>query len=793
MLLAILMCVPIVLASCKKNAPDTDDSNSSATDTALILIGDSAQTYTIVRPDNSDDNEMDAAKLIRSHFQKSGVEIAITSDWKDNPISEYEIVIGDTTRDDTDDGIDISSFGLSAGEYLIKVNKSRIYIVGGTSTDTLTATEYFLSQFFGYGGDPNNISAVTSVSVPGDYEYLVEIETTSLTLSIAGKPLSEFVIAYGDNISSSQAGIYAYKLQNFLSENAKYGLQIVGNVPSSSAIIFSGTSEANKTFTVKVENGNLIISCDMLEGFGIGLNRFFREKLSIDGELNLDNGFNYKVDLMEKITYMDLGAKGDGKTDDLKAIIATHEYANKYNVPVKADEGKTFYIGVCSKGAVIKTNTDFTGASFIIDDQKLSMDQRGVPIFTVASNKEAYELSTLKQLSIGQTNIGITLPEDSLIIVTEAGTKRYIRKGYNADNDGADQNEALIVDKNGNISADSPVIWDYTNITSAKVLPIDTETLTIKGGTFTTVANNKVTVSGYYKRGFLINRSNVTVEGVTHYIENEGIDGAPYDGFMVMQECCNITLKDCTFTPHRTFYWTNNEGIHTSVGTYDILPKRVVNLTMKNCKQSIDIMDNKYWGIIGTNFCKNIVMDGCELSRMDAHQGVHNAKILNSTIGYLGISIIGSGELLVKNSTLHGDSLINLRDDYGSTWQGDVIIKDCTWKPGKGAWLSGEYYSIIGGSNLQNHNFGYECYMPANITIEKLHIDDSKAMTSYKGIYLFENINPSRTSESAENSMTYKYHVTETVNISGLTIASGKALKTSANEFMFRDVDVNIS
>ena len=124
-------------------------------------------------------------------------------------MSEYEIVIGDTTRDDTDDGIDIASFGLSAGEYLIKVNKSRIYIVGGTSTDTLTATEYFLSQFFGYGGDPNNISAVTSVSVPGDYEYLVEIETTSLTLSIAGKPLSEFVIAYGDNISSSQAGIYA--------------------------------------------------------------------------------------------------------------------------------------------------------------------------------------------------------------------------------------------------------------------------------------------------------------------------------------------------------------------------------------------------------------------------------------------------------------------------------------------------------------------------------------------------------------------------------------------------------
>src|SRR4051794_21871882 len=36
------------------------------------------------------------------------------------------------------------------------------------------------------------------------------------------------------------------------------------------------------------------------------------------------------------VAYKDLGAKGDGKTDDMDAIAATHAVANQFGVSVKA-------------------------------------------------------------------------------------------------------------------------------------------------------------------------------------------------------------------------------------------------------------------------------------------------------------------------------------------------------------------------------------------------------------------------------------------------------------------------
>ena len=44
------------------------------------------------------------------------------------------------------------------------------------------------------------------------------------------------------------------------------------------------------------------------------------------------------------VTYLDFGAKGDGVTDDFKAIYEAHEYANKNGLTVKTDDGKTYYI-----------------------------------------------------------------------------------------------------------------------------------------------------------------------------------------------------------------------------------------------------------------------------------------------------------------------------------------------------------------------------------------------------------------------------------------------------------------
>ena len=107
-------------------------------------------------------------------------------------------------------------------------------------------------------------------------------------------------------------------------------------------------------------------------------------------ELKLDRNY---------VTYEDFGAVGDGKKDDFGAIYKTHEYANAHSLSVKGTPGKTYYIKDTKLGtdevhvAVIKTNVDWCGANFIIDDTNLTVmrnypEEREIaskPIFKIVS------------------------------------------------------------------------------------------------------------------------------------------------------------------------------------------------------------------------------------------------------------------------------------------------------------------------------------------------------------------------------------------------------------------------
>jgi hypothetical protein len=66
------------------------------------------------------------------------------------------------------------------------------------------------------------------------------------------------------------------------------------------------------------------------------------------------------------VRYSDFGAKGDGKTDDIDAIAATHAAANLHGLRVKADDAARYYISGKERTAVIRTDTDFGKAAFII-------------------------------------------------------------------------------------------------------------------------------------------------------------------------------------------------------------------------------------------------------------------------------------------------------------------------------------------------------------------------------------------------------------------------------------------
>jgi len=484
------------------------------------------------------------------------------------------------------------------------------------------------------------------------------------------------------------------------------------------------------------------------------------------------------------VRYSDFGAKGDGKTDDIDAIVATHAFANLYDLFVKADAGVTYYIGGKELTAIIQTNTDFGTATFIIDDT--NVENRNAPVFKVSSGLKSFKLTTISSLKRNQKKINSSLPGPCLITVTNSNVKQYIRLGLNKNN-GSSQTDIFAVDKNGNVDMNAPIIWDFKQITDITALPIDENMLKITGGHFITIANQAESKYTYYNRNIAIRRSHVLVEGLRHDIKGEVAHGAPYEGFISIGDCAYVTVKNTILTGHRTYSTVGAAGKPVSMGSYDLSVYRALNVSFVNCGQTNDIDDSKYWGILGSNFCKNLLYDSCTLSRFDAHQGVANVTIRNSTLGYMGINAIGSGLLTIDNSTVRGRSFVNLRTDYGSTWRGDLVIRNCVFVPAGGRPISA---SLISGFNSGQHNFGYTCYMPRRIIIENLRIDDSNHPDNYQGPAIFANFNPKMIDSTYQE--TYPFVKTKEVILKNITTASGKALRVSDNPFMFRDVSVKI-
>lgn len=417
------------------------------------------------------------------------------------------------------------------------------------------------------------------------------------------------------------------------------------------------------------------------------------------------------------VSYEDFGAIGDGKTDDMPAIVKAHEYANDHSLPVRARDGAEYYIGGKSLTATVMTDVDFGTAKFIIDDTVLENVKAN--IFNVVSAHKTFQ-PNITSLAPGQKHIDFEHEGRTYVRVYNSEKRIFRRKGENANN-GVDATDCFVVDADGNI--ENEIIWDYPSISRAVAKSVEDAPITIKGGVFVTIANRWERVYNYHARGFNITRSNVTVSGITHLIEGEGETGAPYAGFLTVSEAVDVSLVNCTLTPHKTYMTkdSNPPFYVNRMGTYELNLGATIRTRLIGIRQTRDITDTRFWGLIGTNFSKEIYIEGCEMSRFDAHMGVTGATIKNSRIGHQCLSLIGYGDFYIENSFVLGYSFVALRGDYGSIWHGNITIKDCVWKPVN----KGEMW-IFNAHNTGDHDFGYECRMPSRIVIDGLKILDGE-------------------------------------------------------------------
>ena len=434
------------------------------------------------------------------------------------------------------------------------------------------------------------------------------------------------------------------------------------------------------------------------------------------------------------LTYEFFGAVGDGVHDDMQAIADCHSRANALGLPVRAKDDATYYIGGRAVTACIQTDTHWGSAKFIIDDRKVEDRQQNC--FVVAPDMPRFPLQ-LQTLSRDQTCLEMPQSGNWYVSVENTNRRVYIRKGLNQD-EGFPATDRFLVDSTGKIL--NPINWDYDTITEAWAQSTDDRPITISGGIFTTIANEEPSFYNYYERNIRIHRSHVTLENLTHYVENEGDHGAPYDGFISIKYASFVTIRDCLLTAHK-IYKTPSQipGKLVDMGSYDLLVNDSVEIHFRNIRQTTDILDKAYWGIFCSNFCKELHLENCVISRFDAHCGVTNGSIRNCTLGHQGINLIGFGRFLVENTTVTATRFLNFRSDYGSFFRGQLTVRNCRWIPVPGK-VRPMY--IFLAQNTGDHDFGYPCMLPETVTLKNFVIDDAHLTQEDIRYVIFRDYDP---------------------------------------------------
>ena len=482
------------------------------------------------------------------------------------------------------------------------------------------------------------------------------------------------------------------------------------------------------------------------------------------------------------VTYEQFGAIGDGVANDFAAINSAHEYANENGLEVRADDSKTYRISdtrIDGKVVTVKirTNVYWGNANFIIDDSELhawdGTGMCGANIFEVVSDypdintTDSELLSKLYGIGPETKKVDLGLGYPAMIVPFNEEYRVYRRRGSSYANGGAYQHEVVLLDKDGNIDPDTPLMFTYDKVTRLQIFRTDMEHLVIDGGIFTTKASkdnvfayNKdgkyVIKDSYFGRGLIVSRSYTVVKNLKHYVTNEvtiqeqiesdfRYGGAHYSGFFYAKNSTDVTFENCVLTGRRCYRTpeglTNYAG---TMGTYDFGAFSMNKIRLVGCDQC-NFYVNKYtaeavdenhpdavlsmdcmiapkwakicWGIGGTNFCKNMEYINSRLSRFDAHAGLYHGKVIDSTVN--AISVVGNGNMIVENTRFVSgglgsvnNSFFYLRDDYGSTWDGDMLIKDCTIE-------TNEDYFFIANVIWANWDYGYKCYLPS-MTIDNL-------------------------------------------------------------------------
>ena len=616
-------------------------------------------------------------------------------------------------------------------------------------TVTLPEATFGARTFLGwYDGDTlvtdGAWSIARDVTLTAKWELSPEL---AAKFTIAGKPLSSFDLVIDidgmEDIYNGNIVKFAYDLSVCTGiELAEAESAAAGN---NDFIIRYVTDAGDDGFRAYYDGEDFIVECSYYNVFDMKFGEF-ADKVFLNNRDGITIGEDYTDDIAANVLYYsEFGAVGDGVADDFVAIYNTHVAANQCGQKVMGDIGARYYVHVFSKTIPIMTNVDWNGATFIVDDTGDEVyNNRGTHLFTLTTTaktrtlsesviKKIAESGTDIELHAGDTSIGWLADYiDTVSFVTiKNNHKDYIRHGANTSS-GYNREDILIINPNGTLNEDTPLIWDFVSgeqyihnwagtkfkadasgnatwfgakihkvsaITSVRIVEADDEPIVVENGLFerivcrTVAATNFENVYAAYSRGIQIRRCNSTVKNITHH----NLDEPEFP-----------KIANSTGEESGTTQWMNYYGVDTTKGNNGLI-------TDDAGKRYFIGQSYPYGGMISFSGTYNSRLVDSFLSGRTVY---YEAKTTSGTpipMGSYDLHIYGSSHVYIENVQQLND--INDTHYWGimnSNRAKNLFFTDSSlsrFDAHEGFWNGtftnttfGRYINVIGGGHLRIEN-----------------------------------------------------------------------------------------
>ena len=775
--------------NCDKEMPKTETND-------IVLFEDEEPTFQIILAKGISNEVKQAVntgiKAVLRNTKNISLDVFTEGD-KSESETEIEILVGNVTS--RGDKYTFDAHVLGKEGYAIRIVDNKILINAGSDEKLVEIINKFATDVI----LKDDMSSIVMTADDCIEKKQTGYKITSVKVN--GNDMNGYTIAA--DLANPDHKAIAVEIQDTFYSRAGYWFEIVDikDATEKSFVIKSiPKTTGTDNYKIYADGTQLVIECAYDNVISMTTNAYLRDNfLLASGEVNFE-GTLYTKDI-SVLYYEDFGAKGDGETDDFKAMYNTHVMANKGGQTVLGTPGAEYYIfntrmtvdGKETPVSIpIRTTTNWQGAKIIIDDTNISLhstnsDLARYDIFHILPDEE-HEKFTFKDNKFKDQTVLDAIVSDglnpdtkkinfkvdgwdgSLLIVPVNNEHRVFRRRGYGSHAGAEMHEIIKIDKDGNVSEETPIMFEYTNLNYILVYKLDPETaITVGNATIETrdpQINHLVDgefIGGYTQRGINVYRSYTTVHDINHVViegftlkdRANGKVGPSANGMFEATNADHVTFENCII-PGRQSYGGSS---------YNFRATNVNKIVLKNCTQSNfwvtvnydtgimtpgtdyvvgalpstssvtiknDAGESKsfgmHWGIGGTNYCKNMEYIGSQISRFDAHAGLYNGKIIDTKIN--GMELTGVGDLIIENVDWYqyGTStpFLYLRADYGYHWDGDIMIKD----------TRAHLYDELDGSptlrlahyNYTNWYYGYTCAFP-NITLDNFDLYYTKAGT----------------------------------------------------------------